>query len=304
MSYSRDPFCCFTTSQDLATFWDCHRRAFAHFGGVPAAIVYDRTKTVIKRHVAPRAAVPLHPEAAAFAEHYGFVVDVLAAYRPTGKGRVERQVLIGREHVLAGRSFDSITEMDAAFAGWVPIRRAQVHRTYGEVIGVRAQADRAALKPLPAKPYLVADRHLRRVGRDCLVSFDASLYSLPARRIRAGQRVELRVTTDLVAIHAVPTGSSIGELLAVHPRAATRGSWVIDEAHWDGLPDGHTRATVLDSAPRDTPTSSVPGQPNPLAALLTGHPAAAIPVARRPLSAYQAAASARSALASTGAQPR
>lgn len=68
LSYSRDPFTCFTTSMDMATFWDCHRRAFAHFGGVPAAIVYDRTKTVIRRHVAPCVAVPLHPEAAAFAD--------------------------------------------------------------------------------------------------------------------------------------------------------------------------------------------------------------------------------------------
>ena len=53
--------------------------------GVPGTIVYDRTKTVVKRHVAPGVAVPLHPEAVAFAEHYGFVIDVLAAYRPTGK---------------------------------------------------------------------------------------------------------------------------------------------------------------------------------------------------------------------------
>ncbi len=53
LSYSRDPFCCFTTSQDLATFFDCHRAAFAHFGGVPMSIVYDRTKTVVRRHVAP-----------------------------------------------------------------------------------------------------------------------------------------------------------------------------------------------------------------------------------------------------------
>ena len=82
LSYSRDPFCCFTTSQDLGTFFDCHRRGFAHFGGVPGSIVYDRTKTVVRRHVAPREAVPLHPEAAAFAAHYGFVIDVLAAYRP------------------------------------------------------------------------------------------------------------------------------------------------------------------------------------------------------------------------------
>ncbi len=51
LSYSRDPFCCFVAAQDLGSFWDCHRRAFAHFGGVPAQIVYDRTKTVVRRHV-------------------------------------------------------------------------------------------------------------------------------------------------------------------------------------------------------------------------------------------------------------
>ncbi len=123
LSYSRDPFCCFTTSQDLQTFFDCHRRAFAHFGGVPMTIVYDRTKTVVRRHVAPGEAVPLHPEAVGFAGHYDFDIDVLAAYRPTGKGRVERQVLIVRDHVLSGRSFSSVEEMDAAFITWVPQRR-------------------------------------------------------------------------------------------------------------------------------------------------------------------------------------
>jgi hypothetical protein len=165
LSYSRDPFCCFTTSQDLGTFFDCHRRAFAHFGGVPASIVYDRTKTVVRRHVAPREAVPLHPEAAAFAQHYGFVIDVLAAYRPTGKGRVERQVAIVRDHVLTGRTFDSLAELDAAFVEWVPIRRSQVHRTHGELIAARAAVDHAALRPLPALPYLVCEKYLRRVGR-------------------------------------------------------------------------------------------------------------------------------------------
>ena len=36
-------------SQDLATFWACHDEAFRHFGGVPQQIVYDRTKTVVRR---------------------------------------------------------------------------------------------------------------------------------------------------------------------------------------------------------------------------------------------------------------
>lgn len=293
LSYSRDPFCCFVTSQDLGTFFDCHRRAFAHFGGVPAAIVYDRTKTVVRRHVAPRQAVPLHPEAAAFAEHYGFAVDVLAAHRPTGKGRVERQVAIVRDHVLAGRSFGSLAELDAAFAEWVPIRRGQLHRTHGERIGERAAVDHAALRPLPELPYLVSERHLRRVGRDCLISFEGSHYSVPARAAdgrpaRAGQRVELRVSAERLTIHRLATD---GEplVLAAHARTARRGELVVDPAHWEPLPDGHTRAVTLDP-PDPLPPAGRSPDPDPLGGLLTARPLAATPVARRPLASYDTAA--------------
>ncbi|MGW9452914.1 Mu transposase domain-containing protein [Streptomyces sp. NPDC055632] len=187
LSSSRDPFYCFTTTQDLMTFRDYHRRAFAHFGGAPKATVHDRTKTVVRRHVAPGGVVPLHPEAVAFAGHYDFDIDVLAAYRPTGKGRVERQVSIVRDHVLAGRASSCLEELDAAFTAWVPMRRARTHRihrthrTHGEVIGARTARDHAALRPLPPDPYVVADRHLRHVGKDCLAAFDSNLYSVPAR---------------------------------------------------------------------------------------------------------------------------
>jgi hypothetical protein len=290
LSWSRDPFICYTSGADLVTFFDCHRRAFAHFGGVPATIVYDRTKTVVKRHVAPGRAVPLHPEAAAFAEHYGFVIDVVAAYRATGKGRVERQVDIGREHVVAGRRFDGLAEMDAAFAAWVPIRHGQVHPTHGEVIGERAMVDRAALAPLPEVPYLVAEQHLRRVGKDCLVSFEASLYSVPARSVRAGQRVAVRAGVDTITIAALPVDGAA--VLAVHPRARQRGQWVVDEAHWNGLPDGRTRATTVDPPPDPFgPRPDAAHQSaSPLAALLTVNPAATAPVAVRSLLDYERAA--------------
>jgi transposase len=234
LSYSRDPFCCFTASQDLASFWDCHRRAFAHFGGVPATIVYDRTKTVIRRHVGRGQATPLHPEGVAFAAHYGFAIWLAAAGRPQTKGRVERQVELVRSHVLCGRSFASLQEMDAAFADWLPLRRSQIHRTHGEVIAVRADCDRAALGRLPEHPYVVCERHTRRVGKDALISFAASHYSVPWRKVRPGSRVELRVTPVEVAIFSLGREQ---QLLASHPRALGRGGWVVDQTHWDGLPD-------------------------------------------------------------------
>jgi transposase len=294
LSYSRDPFCCYTTSMDAASWWDCHRRAFAHFGGVPHSIVYDRTKTIVQRHVRPRQAVPLRPEAAAFAAHYGFTPDVLAAYRPTGKGRVERQVRIVRDHVIAGRTFTSLAELDGAFVGWLPIRRGQVHRTHGEVIGVRAEADRAALLPLPAVPYLVCDRHLRRVGKDCLVSFEASLYSVPAARIRAGQQVEVRAGLDTITIHTLPADTDGDTLLACHPRARQRKTWMIDPQHWRGLPDGHTRAVCVEGAATASQPANGSGggrdHDAPLAALMNRNAVAATPVARRSLDVYDTVA--------------
>jgi transposase len=285
LSYSRDPFCCFTASQDLATFWDCHRRGFAHFGGVPATIVYDRTKTVVRRHVGRGQATPLHPEAVAFAGHYGFAIWLAPAYRPEAKGRVERQVEIVRSHVLDGRSFASLAEMDAAFAAWLPTRRAQVHRTHGEVIAVRAARDRAALSPLPERPYVVCERHTRRVGKDALVSFEASHYSVPWRRVRPGSRVELRITPAEVAIFSLGREQ---QLLATHPRSAGRGGWVVDETHWEGLPNRACPAPL----PPCTGDCELTGPPAPDQLELPGiggwasSPAARVLVAQRRLAVY------------------
>src|SRR6266704_15315 len=177
----------------------------------------------------------LHPEAVAFAEQYGFAIWLAAAYRPQSKGRVERQVEVVRSHVLDGRTFDSLTAMDAAFAAWLPVRRAAVHRTHGEVTRVRAEPDRAAAWPA-ARASL---RRLRpayppgRQGRPGLLCGQPS--SVPWRQVRPGGRVEPLGHPgrgrDLVA---GPPTAAAGR---PHPRAPGRGAWVVDEAHWDGLPN-------------------------------------------------------------------
>lgn len=53
LSHSHDPFRCFTTGHDIATFFDGHQRTFERYGGVSMSIVHDRTKTVVRWHAAP-----------------------------------------------------------------------------------------------------------------------------------------------------------------------------------------------------------------------------------------------------------
>ena len=135
--------------------------------------------------------------------------------------------------MLAGRAFLSLEEMDAAFAGWAVLRRTQVHRTHQEVIGVRAAADHAALRPLPASRYLVAEQH--RAGRQGLPDLVRGQHVLGAGPSGAAVPAGAGPGRDgKVAIDALPGDG--GGLLAAHARAARRGSFVVDEAHWDGLP--------------------------------------------------------------------
>jgi hypothetical protein len=135
-----------------------------------------------------------------FAGHHDFDIDVLVAYRLTGKGRVECHVLIVRDHVLSARAFSSIEEVDAAFATWVPRRLDQIHKTHREVIGIRAARDHAALEPLPPAP--------------------------PARTVRPRRLVDMRATKSPVMLHATISDSSGETLLPAHARAVGRGAVV------------------------------------------------------------------------------
>jgi hypothetical protein len=140
----------------------------------------------------------------------------------------------------------------------------------------------------------VAERHLRHVGKDCLVAFEANLYSVPATMVFHRQLVEVRASAATVSTHAtVPDAGGI-TLLAVHPRAAGRGRRIVDASHWDALPDGHTRATTTshETFP-DHPDDELAvvrrrrAQPaGTLRYLLTRAEAADVEVGRRPLSIY------------------
>ena len=106
LSHSRYRFVRFVFSQNVATWIDCHIRAFEFFGGVPEVIIIDNLKSGI---IKPDLYDPLINRAYGELErHYGFIVDPARVRTPEHKGKVERSIPIVRQQVLAGRNFADI----------------------------------------------------------------------------------------------------------------------------------------------------------------------------------------------------
>lgn len=148
LGHSRDSFCRLTGSQDLVTFWACHRVAFTHFGGVPRELLYDRTKTVVRQHVGRDVTIEqriFHQEALASAHHYGFSMRLCQAYRAKTKGKVEHDVPYVRERLLRGHSFTSYEQANIEWLSWnEEVARQRRHGTHGEIVAVRAARPRGA----------------------------------------------------------------------------------------------------------------------------------------------------------------
>jgi hypothetical protein len=73
----------------------------------------------------------------------------------------------------------------------------------------------------------------------------------------------------------------------MHPRAIGRGTRVVEESHWDGLPVGKgRRTTTVDVPPRSRHEAASGEAARPLQALSNRAAATQIEVGRRPLSVY------------------
>ena len=232
LGHSRDSFCALTGSQDLVTFWSCHRQAFRHFGGVPRELLYDRTKTVVRTHVGKDVSLDeriFHPEALASAHHYGFSMRLCQAYRAKTKGKVEHDVPYVRERLLRGHSFTSYERANIEWRSWnEEIARQRVHGTHGEIVAVRAERDRAALLPLPPGDYLVVERTTRVVARDGFFSFEGRRYQVPDAK--PGERVELVLSDQELEVRSLDDR----RLVARHQRG--RPNVVLPDPTEDSVP--------------------------------------------------------------------
>ncbi|MDX9841831.1 MAG: IS21 family transposase [Desulfobulbus sp.] len=220
LSYSRHRFVRFVQRQDLATWIDCHIRAFEFFGGVPRTVLLDNLKAGVVR---PDLYDPTVNRAYGELErHYGFTVDPARVASPKEKGKVERQVPVVRQQLVAGRRYDDLADLNHKALVWCREQVGQVeHGTTCEPPMVRfEQQEKGALQPLPAQPFERPTWGEAKVHPDHHVVFERSYYSLPSRFV--GRTVWVRATRHLVEIYCDD------ELVKTHPRAIRRGTWRTD----------------------------------------------------------------------------
>ena len=229
LAHSRLMYIELSLSERMDAFLEAHVRAFDYLGGVPKRCLYDNCKTVVLQRLGD--GVRFHPRLLDLAGHYFFQVRACPPRRPWHKGRVESGIRYVRESFLRGRGpIEDIDRERRDLALWRDeVANERVHAVTRRRPRELFQAvERAALLPLPAKPYDTALVESVSAGKFYRVPFDGNLYSVPYQ-LAHRRGLVLRATTTEVTIH------SEHELVARHTRSYDRGQDVIDPSHDRGL---------------------------------------------------------------------
>lgn len=224
LAYSRYRFVRFVERQDLASWLDCHVRAFEFFHGVPETGLLDNLKSGVVRP--DRYDPKLNRGYQELEHHYGFVVDPAPVATPKYKGKVERAIPVVRQQLVAGRVYCDLAELNTQALRWCREGVGRVaHGTTQEAPLVRFERDeQVCLKPLPATPFDPPTWAECKVHPDHHIVFERSYYSLPTRYV--GQQVWVRATRRLVEVFHQDA------LIKTHPRAPRAGTWVTDPSDY------------------------------------------------------------------------
>ena len=182
-----------------------------------------------------------HPAYLAFCRDWDVQPKACGPYRARTKGKTEFGVKYVKRNALAGRDFDSFAALEAHLVRWMAEADGREHGTTHEAPALRFERDeKAALRPLPARPLPRRHQRLRRrVAHDALVDVDTLRYSVPHRLVR--EHVEVVVGDEEVRIFF---GT---ELVATHARSREPYSRVVDSKHWEGLWRPHDAEPVVDT---------------------------------------------------------
>lgn len=226
LSWSRKRAIVWSRSKDALAWQSCHLGCFQRLGGVAAVMRIDNVKTALSKGAG--AWGEINPTYRRFARALHFHVDACQVRQPRAKGKVERSVRDCREYLDPYRGiFGDL----AALQAWTDERMSERARELrcpatGTRVAQAWEQERFLLTRLPEtlpEPFDVVVR--RRVGDDCMVSFEGRQYSVPFGYIR--QEVEVRGISGRVLI------LKDCALVAEHPRG-TAALVVTDQAHYEG----------------------------------------------------------------------
>jgi transposase len=223
-------FACATATQAAADWVGSLIACLEFIGGVPRLIVPDQARALIARPDRYEPTVGRLLEE--FSDHYDVAVLPARPAHPRDKPKVEVGVQLVERWILARlrhRRFFSLAELNAAIR---ELLGELNRRAFKKLPGCRASAfeelERAALRPLPATPMVIARFKAARVNIDYHVEFEGHYYSVPHRLVR--QVVELRAAGGTLEIFAGQ------QRVAVHALSPRRGAHTTAAEH---MPASH-----------------------------------------------------------------
>ena len=219
-----------TRGQDLASWVGAHIGAWESYGGVSEVTVPDNLRSGVTK--ACFYEPELNPTYAELATHYDTVVLPTRTARPRDKAAVEAGVLTVERWVLAplrNRRFFSLADLNRAIATQVAMVNTRPFR--GETTSRQdlfSDQEQAALRPLPASRYELAEWTKATANIDYHVQADHRFYSVPYQLVR--RRLDVRTTTTTVEVF------HRGKRVASHVREHGARRFITEAAH---MPKSH-----------------------------------------------------------------
>ncbi len=224
LCYSRRLFMMAFPNEKQESFFEGHRCAFRHFGGVPHRIAYDNLKTAVLKIFRGRGREEQRAFVA-FRSHYLFESRFCTPGEGHEKGRVEDAVGFGRRNFMVPipevSSFDELNKHLLASC-----LADDARRVHGQpvAIGEAFEAERPFLRLLPERDYDCATSRPASLNPYSQVVFETNRYSVPV------DRRERKLVVKAYPFHVEILGKQ--SVLARHARSYERDQDVIDPLHY------------------------------------------------------------------------
>lgn len=224
LGYSRMRYIEFVTDMSTNTLIRCHQNAFRYFNGYPEEILYDNMKQVVVKRLLKQEDSTLNRQFEDFAGFYSFKPILCRPYRGQTKGKVERTVQFVRDNFMVGVRYNSLDDLNGQALAWCNKVNGKEHATTGEVPFERLKKE--GLNPL-SREYIIDKINLRRVQKDCLISYAGNQYSVPAEYV--GRDVAVIGLENMLAAYYE------GRQIALHKISYQKKDMVVNPTHYKRL---------------------------------------------------------------------